>query len=1279
MQLLLPMLNSAAETWRSFFYHVGWQASLLAMLLLVVVVVLGRRWPSPLRYWLLVLALVKFALPPLLSLPTGVFSQVGPAVQAAPAVVNRPPVAWTDRANMDLTPLRGAGPAERVQIGPTPLPMPAAESYVASPGLDPWVWLMLAHVLGAFVAACLTLRSLLAVRRAICRGREVTDGELQRRFVRLSDRLGLRRRPRLLLTSEPFGPAACGVLRPVVVLPQEVVSLDASALDVILAHELAHHRRGDLWVNWVQLALSAVWWFNPVLWVLNRQIRKLREDCCDDLLLTRNIATDQAYCDTLLSAASKLAGRATVGVSLGFGDHLHPLGRRFERIMDRTLRRAPRLSFRGILFLTVLAGLVLPGLRRLDGEEQTAAEGPSEPARKDVANASDAEPAARVVWPAGATVHGRVLDHLGAPVANAEVLMLGEERIIVDADRRTWFVPEKEAPSPPSTRTDQDGAFAITRKQGTADRLAVIAEDPLFWVVSGDRLARQDNVDIQLPAAGSLAVGCDLPGKSPKQPVMIELQSFDGVVWNRDFLRFHMSTFTLDNPGETLFERLPPGHYAVQRNQETKTSGNSVLLTGADRELVKIEAAQRSSIRFERTIGRPLSGQVRGLENAELREAHLTISYPGPEEVLLRDGKLGRRYVAFDVIPITSEGHFTTDPIPPGKYFVSLYAVLASTPQRSSQSSDFSAEQSFTAPEDGDPPKVEIVAKARDPRDLSKVTDLRLRVVDEQGEPLSKFEAMVHTADQGYGFWSEGRDGTVFLGANSEYRGADLEVLVRADGYAPTIARFAVEQREKLSKGEAEVTLRRGQQVQLQFNLPSEMTWPTGVLPEAYFDDLQERVRMMRQPSNRRSDSVLDFNMLNVREVGAGRFEFWLAKDTPRFHVAVHAPGFLQNFETGPFTLADVTEGKLEIDIPRPATLEVSFAPGDHLGANAPFKGVAIDLYWRLPGNSALSVASVSGSSLTPNLRMTDLAPGDYLVNVRTQPKEDNKPIPGAGINEGAYYDRRTPTLEAGQTERIDFRSKPFNPDAFRGTRTAVVRIRNPDGSPAKDRQATVTYFDGHFGAHVVFSGAASASGEIVLTDITDAPLPPWYPYAAYTVSVDEKRLGAFGFTDQAPKPEFEFVLAPGEGDMAPDVELTSLATGKAVRLSDLRGKVVFLEFWATWCGPCQQPMAKLNALGTEQGAAWKDRVAIVPVNIDSERARAESHAQRRGWTALEHFWSGGPKGGDFEAPAARAFVVNGVPEAVLIGADGRILWRGHPQDGSDGKDTKSRILDALK
>ena len=106
--------------------------------------------------------------------------------------------------------------------------------------------------------------------------------------------------------------------------------------------------------------------------------------------------------------------------------------------------------------------------------------------------------------------------------------------------------------------------------------------------------------------------------------------------------------------------------------------------------------------------------------------------------------------------------------------------------------------------------------------------------------------------------------------------------------------------------------------------------------------------------------------------------------------------------------------------------------------------------------------------------------------------------------------------------------------------------------------------------------------------------------------------------------------------------------------------------------------MAKLNQLSNEHAAAWKDRVALFPVSIDADRERVKSHVRQRGWDGLEHHSAGKGTNDDWDAPAARAFVVSGVPETILIGRDGRILWRGHPSDKTGGQDLRSRIESAL-
>ncbi len=405
------------------------------------------------------------------------------------------------------------------------------------------------------------------------------------------------------------------------------------------------------------------------------------------------------------------------------------------------------------------------------------------------------------IWPEGATVKGRVVDHRGTAVPDAEVLLLGEEQIIVDADRRNWFdlQARKDRPAPPSTRTNQKGEFHIERKKGTADRLVVIAKDPLQWVVPRKSLTQGDNVEIRLPASGSLAIHCDLPGKAAKQPVEIELRSVEGKGWSNDILRFHFGSYSVANPGETVFEHLPPGQYRVEREEQTPTGRNRELATGSDRQLAKVESNKRASIRFERKGGRPLTGRVRGLENVALRHAHVTIMYAGPEEQLEANGRRGRIMTAFDVIPIKADGRFTTDPIPPGEYMLFLSAVRVSTPEQSSQQSDFNAQLTFKVPQRGDPPKVEVVAKPLAEKDRQPNTDPRVRVVDEIGKPIPVLQAMLHTAAAGGTGWMDGGSGVACFSDPSLLRDAEvLDVLVRADGYATSLLRLEGEQRDKL-------------------------------------------------------------------------------------------------------------------------------------------------------------------------------------------------------------------------------------------------------------------------------------------------------------------------------------------------------------------------------------------------------------------------------------------------------------------------------------------------
>ena len=130
----------------------------------------------------------------------------------------------------------------------------------------------------------------------------------------------------------------------------------------------------------------------------------------------------------------------------------------------------------------------------------------------------------------------------------------------------------------PRFATDEPARRIRSLRDTPGNRVAIVAKDPLFWVVAREKLAEGDDVEIKLPASGSLAVDLDLPSKPAEQEVLVELRSFDQSNWNPDFLRFHFGTHG-KNPGETVFEHLPPATYAVERNELTKTGRRSVLMT----------------------------------------------------------------------------------------------------------------------------------------------------------------------------------------------------------------------------------------------------------------------------------------------------------------------------------------------------------------------------------------------------------------------------------------------------------------------------------------------------------------------------------------------------------------------------------------------------------------------------------------------------------------------------------------------------------------------------
>jgi len=182
------------------------------------------------------------------------------------------------------------------------------------------------------------------------RATQEVDKAVLLRLDALARRLGVRRIVRVFASNVVRVPAVVGTFRPVILLPISVITgLSAAHLDAVLAHELAHVRRHDYFVNALQAMVETLLFYHPAVWWCSRQIRIEREHCCDDLVV--KACGDRVGYATALAQLEELRGLEPM-LSLNATG-----GRLVDRIR-RLLGYAP-VNERGSTAWVVVAGLTV--------------------------------------------------------------------------------------------------------------------------------------------------------------------------------------------------------------------------------------------------------------------------------------------------------------------------------------------------------------------------------------------------------------------------------------------------------------------------------------------------------------------------------------------------------------------------------------------------------------------------------------------------------------------------------------------------------------------------------------------------------------------------------------------------------------------------------------------------------------------------------------------------------------------------------------------------------
>ncbi|MCY1040180.1 biotin transporter BioY [Corallococcus sp. bb12-1] len=189
------------------------------------------------------------------------------------------------------------------------------------------------------------------------RARPLKHPVLEEETEFLASEAGLRRPPLLLVSDEVMSPLAAGLVSPAIVLPSKAVrEFPEDALRMALAHEVAHLRRGDLWLGWVPALAETVLFFHPLARRAAREYALAREEACDAEALRLTGAEPADYGELLIAfGITRPPGSAA---ALGASAHLHALHRRL-RMLEHVdvVPTHPRRWLKGALF--ALGALVL--------------------------------------------------------------------------------------------------------------------------------------------------------------------------------------------------------------------------------------------------------------------------------------------------------------------------------------------------------------------------------------------------------------------------------------------------------------------------------------------------------------------------------------------------------------------------------------------------------------------------------------------------------------------------------------------------------------------------------------------------------------------------------------------------------------------------------------------------------------------------------------------------------------------------------------------------------
>jgi len=302
MSEMLEFINSIGKAFVEFAWPLFIRSSALMAILLLAELLLRKKVRAAIRYWMWMLVPIQLLVP----ISASWFVKMDCSLNSDPAFVSASSLAPAE--------IRPAAQTQGIlQQSPPHDPVEIAEVLpkITWQGTIFLIWLAIVAAM-----ALLLIRQTLFARRII--------GQAQDANALMKDILGycctcigVRQKVRLKVSADATSPIVCGLLRPVILVPHNLaVSLGSRHLRSVLFHELAHIKHGDIGLNLAQTILQILYFYNPLLWLVNSVIRTVRDQAVDENVLAAVGEKTPWYPQTLTNVAGLDLKDPGLGLSL---------------------------------------------------------------------------------------------------------------------------------------------------------------------------------------------------------------------------------------------------------------------------------------------------------------------------------------------------------------------------------------------------------------------------------------------------------------------------------------------------------------------------------------------------------------------------------------------------------------------------------------------------------------------------------------------------------------------------------------------------------------------------------------------------------------------------------------------------------------------------------------------------------------------------------------------------------------------------------------------------